>query len=472
MAGVNNFNLYVPVNQAAGGQNKDSGVKNQPDKTEDSFSQVMKDTVKSKDKEDSKTKESAQTSEKTPEKKPVEEQSSELKPGEVVPLVDLGLIQAMGEAAVPVQSIFSEMTTVEPEVPKEHQILLAEGADLPAAGGHQGSRSLAEAGFLKNQEGKVPVMTSQADNANVEVPTESLPKPHTVTAEVPVTTVKPGPEAPKMESVITEQQVQLPETTGKEVLTGKEVPTVKEVPTDKEVPIVKETPTGKEVPTGKEAPTGEIKQSSHVQSTEIKPEQTAAVKPEVTSNETKHTSEAGTVKDSDTLDIHILQQMMKEPASVLPQTEEVVRVKVAEPFNRMDENLVKQLGNKVTQSLSDGKKELTIQLDPEHLGKISIKISIASEGIKVLLSCDNQKTLGLLAERSDGIGHIIENNMKSPVVVEVKEDNFWNQQKNATDQHANQNGRQQEAEKENKVDESDGFLQQMRLGLLEERLVV
>lgn len=458
MAGVNNFNLYAPVNQAGGGQNKESAVKNQPDKTEDRFSQVMKDTVKSKGKEDGKTKGSAQTSEKTPEKKPVEEQPSELKQGEVVPLADLGLIQAMGEAAVPVQSIFTDRIIAEPEVPKEHQLIITEGTDLPGADRHQGGKSLADAGFLMKQEGKIPVATSQAGDA--AVPTDVLPKPQTVNSEVPVTTTVPQPEVPKTEPVIAEQQVQVMEMTGKDVPAGKEVLAGKEVPV------------GKDVPTGKEVLTGEIKQSSHEQSTEIRPEETAAVKPELASNEGKQPLEAGTVKDSDTLDIHILQQMMKEPVSVMPQTEEVVRVKVAEPFNRMDENLVKRLGNKVTESLLDGKKELTIQLDPEHLGKISIKISIASEGVKVLLSCDNQKTLGLLAERSDGIGHIIENNMKSPVVVEVKEDNFWNQQKNATDQHANQNGRQQEERKENKADESDGFLQQMRLGLLEERLVV
>lgn len=134
---------------------------------------------------------------------------------------------------------------------------------------------------------------------------------------------------------------------------------------------------------------------------------------------------------------------------------------------------MKQLGEKVTQNLSEGKQELNIQLTPEHLGKITIKITVLNESVKVLLTCDNQKTLGLLAERSDGLGHIIENNMKSPVVVEVKEDGYWNQQKNATDQHENQNGNQQEQQgRKNQKDEADGFLQQMRLGLFEERLVI
>lgn len=147
------------------------------------------------------------------------------------------------------------------------------------------------------------------------------------------------------------------------------------------------------------------------------------------------------------------------------KSEDMIRIKVAEPYRQIDRGAAEAMAQKITQNIKDGKQELIIQLTPEHLGKISIKISVVDEGIKVLLSCDNQKTLGLLADKSSGIGKIVENNLNTPVVVEVKEDGYWNQQKNATDQHKNHNQEAQQQSETSDKEDSEDFIQQLRLGL-------
>ena len=159
-------------------------------------------------------------------------------------------------------------------------------------------------------------------------------------------------------------------------------------------------------------------------------------------------------------DVSAIKQNRLEP-------ETIVKIKVAEPYRTLDTDAVKQLAAKISEGAAKGNKELIIQLTPENLGKISIKISTEKEGVRVILSCENQKTLGLLSDKTTGISNIVENNLNQHTVVEIKEDGYWNQQKNATDQHSGQNGRQQEEQNNNngQQDDTDNFIQQLRLGM-------
>lgn len=186
--------------------------------------------------------------------------------------------------------------------------------------------------------------------------------------------------------------------------------------------------------------------------------------------------EAGDQK-SETADNKNLEQLAGGTVQNQSQDGDTVRIKVAEPFHRVSQEMTEQLGNKISQKISDGVKEFDIQLTPEHLGKISIKISILETGVKVLLNCENQKTLGLLSERAEAIGQIVERNTGGPAVVEIKEENYWNQQKNATDQHANQNQGQDSDRNSGKNQhssqtEAEDFMHQLRLGLYDEKLVI
>lgn len=152
--------------------------------------------------------------------------------------------------------------------------------------------------------------------------------------------------------------------------------------------------------------------------------------------------------------------------------EEVVKIKVAEPYSRLNPEAVNDLADKITDHIQNGKREFTVQLNPEMLGKIAVKISMAEDGIKVTLSCEKQKTCQLLAEQASGINRIVEHNTGQPSVVEVKE-GYWDQQKDATDQHSrqNQNQEQNQQDRTSKA-ETDDFIQQLRLGFYENKIVV
>lgn len=166
-------------------------------------------------------------------------------------------------------------------------------------------------------------------------------------------------------------------------------------------------------------------------------------------------------------DVSAVKQNRLEP-------ETPVRIKVAEPYKTLDTDAVKQLAAKISEGAAKGNKELIIQLTPENLGKISIKIAMEADGVKVVLSCENQKTLNLLSDKATGISHIVENNLNQHAVVEIKEDGYWNQQKDATDQHSGQQDRQQEEENKGngQQDDMDNFIQQMRLGMRTSELAV
>lgn len=145
--------------------------------------------------------------------------------------------------------------------------------------------------------------------------------------------------------------------------------------------------------------------------------------------------------------------------------EETIEIKVADPYMRLNQNAVEKVADKITNHILAGKNEFQIQLNPENLGKIQVKISMLDEGIKVIFSCENQKTCNLLSDRAGALNQIVEHNTGNPVEIEVKED-YWNQQKDAADQHSNQNQRQEESRKQkSEQTETEDFIHQLRLGM-------
>lgn len=154
-----------------------------------------------------------------------------------------------------------------------------------------------------------------------------------------------------------------------------------------------------------------------------------------------------------------------QPKEVKTEKAEIIRIKVAEPFRQVTPDVMNQISGSIKEQAMLGREELVIQLEPEHLGKIAIKISMEDSGVKVILNCESAKTQSLLAEKAAGIGRIVEDNLNRPVIVEMKEEGYWNQQKDATDQHASQNQRQQEQTEKQSIEDTELFIQQLRLGL-------
>lgn len=130
-----------------------------------------------------------------------------------------------------------------------------------------------------------------------------------------------------------------------------------------------------------------------------------------------------------------------------------------------------ELMNQLVQQLRDktavGKQEFEIQIHPENLGRLAIKVAYAAEKVTISIVCSNEKTMEALSAGAKNIAQIMEKNLGTPttVVVDQQEENYLEQYK---EQRNSQQQQQQEQEKkqEHTSEDSQDFLQQLRLGLI------
>lgn len=130
-----------------------------------------------------------------------------------------------------------------------------------------------------------------------------------------------------------------------------------------------------------------------------------------------------------------------------------------------------ELMNQLVQQLRDktavGKQEFEIQIHPENLGRLAIKVAYAAEKVTISIVCSNEKTMDALSAGAKNIAQIMEKNLGTPttVVVDQQEENYLEQYK---EQRNSQQQQQQEQEKkqEHTSEDSQDFLQQLRLGLI------
>lgn len=145
-------------------------------------------------------------------------------------------------------------------------------------------------------------------------------------------------------------------------------------------------------------------------------------------------------------------------------------VQEAAPLSRdgMEESTLK-LPEEIPIRLQAGEKEFTVQMEPEHLGKLMIKASYQDGKAVVSIICTNEKTLELLSNRAGDLGSLMEKSLGMPaeVYLDKTEQNYLNLAQDG------RNGRRDDQEeKENKEgkhrekSESPDFLQQLRLGLV------
>lgn len=176
-----------------------------------------------------------------------------------------------------------------------------------------------------------------------------------------------------------------------------------------------------------------------------------------------------TSKTTDNQEKPALETAPKETASVLePQKQiksentEVITVKVGDGQTISSEKLVTEVAKNITIK-TDGKNEYELQLDPENLGRIKVKLLFEDGKLSVSLLCNNSKTANLLSEGISNLGQAIQQNTKSAVTVNVREDNYLNDNQNQQDKHNSQNQNQQRNDKQDETE----FADTMKLGLWE-----
>ncbi len=131
----------------------------------------------------------------------------------------------------------------------------------------------------------------------------------------------------------------------------------------------------------------------------------------------------------------------------------------------MSTEYVAEIKDVIAEKVLLGKESFEIQLQPENLGKLTIKAAVESGKTIVTIVCSDLDTLQTLTRNSGDLATILENRSGSEtqVIVETPPKDFMQQERESE----SQGSRQQQENQKNETDfaMSNDFLQQLRLGL-------
>lgn len=133
-----------------------------------------------------------------------------------------------------------------------------------------------------------------------------------------------------------------------------------------------------------------------------------------------------------------------------------------------------QMADKILFLKNGDKNEITLQLMPKELGKVTIRLVMEGNMTQVFMTCSNSKAQNLLSLNAEGIRNIVETNTGTNVTVSVNEENKLNHQREAFDGRGEKQSREQEPEKQQETLDEDSaitFVNQLRLGLLNNTLL-
>lgn len=157
----------------------------------------------------------------------------------------------------------------------------------------------------------------------------------------------------------------------------------------------------------------------------------------------------------------VAQAPVKNIQEDVPQ--EVTTIHVAQP-----EELPDKLTDQIVGKMQEGVDSFEIEIEPENLGKIAVKIQYQDGQATVSIFCTEKRALEVLGDRAREIGMIIERNLggETKIFVEKQEPDYLNRN-NDENQHGRQDGQEQQKEsnKKQEADDSEQFLQKFRLGL-------
>lgn len=152
---------------------------------------------------------------------------------------------------------------------------------------------------------------------------------------------------------------------------------------------------------------------------------------------------------------------------------EAVPVKVgeaesAEPASEAD--VVRQVDVLVSQAIQNGESTVTVRLNPENLGEVTVEVSMKADGIlNVAISARNDDTRALLERHAANLQEMVSSRTQQSVEVNVQrqQESQQNQNQQNYDGH---NGHAQDGQERRQRRQQhtspENFMQQLRLGLI------
>lgn len=126
------------------------------------------------------------------------------------------------------------------------------------------------------------------------------------------------------------------------------------------------------------------------------------------------------------------------------------------------DTLTEDLGNYLDTKISEKKGKMELSLEPERLGKLTIRLEYEKGKTEVTIFSTSAKTLEILSKEAGHLAQILEEKTGTPTVIYTPEQTE-NRQNMDQDPGHGRNGRQDQKEQRQKQD--DSFAQQLRLGL-------
>ena len=134
----------------------------------------------------------------------------------------------------------------------------------------------------------------------------------------------------------------------------------------------------------------------------------------------------------------------------------------ADRLTTAQDTLTEDLGNYLDTKISEKKGKLELSLEPERLGKLTIRLEYEKGKTEVTIFSTSAKTLEILSKEAGHLAQILEEKTGTPTVIYTPEQTE-NRQNMDQDPGHGRNGRQDPKEQRQKQD--DSFAQQLRLGL-------
>lgn len=144
---------------------------------------------------------------------------------------------------------------------------------------------------------------------------------------------------------------------------------------------------------------------------------------------------------------------------------ETVRMPVPQP-----EALPEKLTDQLLTKMADGVKEFEIQIEPENLGKIAVKISYENGQANISIICSERKALDVLGQNVREICNVVERNFggSTTIILDKPDNDYLNQTRDENGQGRQNQEQEQPKERKQQQSEDDAeqFLQKLRLGLV------
>lgn len=146
-------------------------------------------------------------------------------------------------------------------------------------------------------------------------------------------------------------------------------------------------------------------------------------------------------------------------------------VKVGESFEaQQPQDVNEQIAAQVIPALEQGQTRVELQLTPEHLGTVKVEITQRENGaLHIAITAQNSQTRDLLAKNTDSLQSLLASRGQTEVRVEVQRQEESQPQHNY-DGHNSQHQQQQQEQqhRQHSYQNSQDFLHQLRLGLVDE----